>query len=88
LAGRDKDELPPLPIPSEGPGAEIVVRSSADLGRLSDEELLGADYQGWLERQKTQARTTVTKGYDVRLKADDAMARAEEVLAKLEKTRG
>ena len=88
LSERSKDELPPLPVPTEGPGAEIVARTSGDLNRMSDDDLLGPDYQAWLARRKTDARTTVTKGFDVRLKADEVMARAEDVLAKLGKRVG
>lgn len=88
MSERSKNELPPLPVPTEGPGAEVIARTAGDLKRMSDDDLLGPDYQAWLTRRRTEARTTVTKGFDVRLKADDVMARAEEILAKVEKADG
>ena len=74
----------PVPVPAEGPGSEIVAHSRRELEQMSDAELLGEDYAAWLARRKMEARTTVTKGYDARLRAEEAMAKAEEILKRAE----
>ncbi|MEM9839439.1 MAG: hypothetical protein AAF830_09845 [Pseudomonadota bacterium] len=78
---RDDDNTP---VPTTGPGAEIVAKSVRDLETMSDTDLLGQDYPEWLKGRKAAARTTVTKGFDERLRAEDAMAEAEELLKKAE----
>ncbi|MEM1379860.1 MAG: hypothetical protein AAGH41_04460 [Pseudomonadota bacterium] len=78
------DENAPVPVPTSGEGSEIVARSAGEVERMSDEELLGHDYQAWLDKRKVAARTTVTKGIDARLRADDVMAEAEDLLARAE----
>lgn len=80
--GDDEDKS--LPASTEDPGTEIVVRNVRDLEHMSDAEMLGEDYAEWLRKRKAAARTTATKGYDVRLRAESAMAEAEEQLKKAE----
>mgnify|MGYP006266236449 CR=1 FL=1 len=77
-----------LPVPKDGPGAEIVARSRRDIETMTDAELLGGDYSAWLGRQKARAQATAARGQDARLRAEKAMAAAEAQLARLEARRG
>jgi hypothetical protein len=80
----DERELRSLTPLSPGEGTEIVARRPSDIAEMSDEELLGPDYEPWLARRKAEAAGALNRGKAIRSKAEFAMRKAEATLRKAE----
>ena len=63
-----------------GNDGEIVARTPRDLKTMSDVDLLGADYKGWLAEEKGEVARTLRDGDEVRARAERLMARSEALL--------
>lgn len=63
--------------------ADIVARNERDIKTMSDVELLGPDYQGWLSEEKSEVARTLRDGEDARSRAERLMARSEALLKRL-----
>ncbi|MEE4208674.1 MAG: hypothetical protein V2I43_05360 [Parvularcula sp.] len=77
------DERPPaMPARSGDEGGAIVARRPADIAAMSDEELLGEDYDEWLGEQKNETSRVLSRGQAQRSRAEFAMRKAEASLEK------
>ena len=62
--------------------ADIVARTPRDLKTMSDTDLLGEDYKGWLGEEKSEVNRVLRDGEDARARAERLMARSEALIRK------